>query len=104
MQAVIITGGKQYPVSVGDVIQIEKIESEQGSTIDFDQVLMLVDGDAITCGQPFVAGAKVTAEVIEQGRGKKIRIIKFKRRKHYDKQQGHRQWLTKVKIVGVSAA
>ena len=102
MYAVIKTGGKQYRVEEGDVLRIEKLEIGTGEPVEFDQVLLVADGDKVTVGQPLVDGAKVTAEVVEQGRHKKIRIVKFRRRKHYRKQQGHRQWFTEVKITGIS--
>lgn len=103
MYAVIKTGGKQYRVEEGDLLKIEKIELATGENVDFDEVLMVADGDNITVGQPLVSGAKVTAEVVEQGRHDKIRIVKFRRRKHYRKQQGHRQWFTAVKITSIKA-
>lgn len=103
MYAVIKTGGKQYRVEEGDRLRVEKIETATGDAVEFDQVLLVADGDNITVGQPLVDGAKVTAEVTEQGRHKKIKIIKFRRRKHSRKQQGHRQWFTEVKITGIKA-
>ena len=103
MYAVIKTGGKQYRVEEGDLLKVEKIESATGEAVEFDQVLLVADGDKVTVGQPLVDGAKVTAEVVEQGRHKKIRIVKFRRRKHHRKQQGHRQWFTEVKITGIKA-
>lgn len=103
MYAVIKTGGKQYRVEEGDTLKIEKLEVGTGESIDFDEVLLVADGDKITVGQPLVSGAKVTAEVVEQGRHDKVRIIKFRRRKHHRKQQGHRQWFTAVKITGIMA-
>ncbi|MBZ2190510.1 50S ribosomal protein L21 [Alcanivorax sp. JB21] len=102
MYAVIKTGGKQYRVEEGDLLRIEKLEVGTGETLEFDEVLLVADGDNITVGQPLIEGAKVTAEVVEQGRHKKIRIVKFRRRKHYRKQQGHRQWFTEVKITGIT--
>ncbi|AFT71992.1 MULTISPECIES: 50S ribosomal protein L21 [Alloalcanivorax] len=101
MYAVIKTGGKQYRVEEGDILRVEKIEVGTGDTIDFDQVLLVADGDDIKVGQPLVEGAKVSAEVVEQGRHKKIHVVKFRRRKHHRKQQGHRQWYTAVKITGI---
>ncbi|ERP86880.1 MAG: 50S ribosomal protein L21 [Alcanivoracaceae bacterium] len=101
MYAVIKTGGKQYRVEEGDVVRIEKIEVATGESVDFDQVLLVANGDDVKVGQPVVDGAKVTAEVLEQGRHKKVKIIKFRRRKHHRKQQGHRQWYTAVKITGI---
>ena len=103
MYAVIKTGGKQYRVEEGDVVRIEKIEVATGESVDFDQVLLVANGDDVKVGQPVVDGAKVTAEVLEQGRHKKVKIIKFRRRKHHMKRQGHRQWYTEIKITGISA-
>ena len=101
MYAVIKTGGKQYRVEEGDTLRVEKIEVATGESVDFDQVLLVADGDDVKVGQPLLEGAKVTAEVVEQGRHKKIKIVKFRRRKHSRKQQGHRQWNTAVKITGI---
>lgn len=103
MYAVIVSGGKQYRVSEGQSVKLEKIEAETGASIDFDKVLMVADGDNIKIGQPVVAGAKVTAEIVAQGRHKKVKVLKFKRRKHHMKQMGHRQWFTEVKITGIQA-
>ena len=103
MYAVIKTGGKQYRVEEGDVVRIEKIEVATGESVDFDQVLLVANGDDVKVGQPMLDGAKVTAEVLEQGRHKKIKIVKFRRRKHSRKQAGHRQWFTEVKITGINA-
>ena len=103
MYAVIKTGGKQYRVEEGDVVRIEKIEVATGESVDFDQVLLVANGDDVKVGQPVVDGAKVTAEVLEQGRHKKVKIIKFRRRKHHRKQQGHRQWYTELKITGIQS-
>jgi large subunit ribosomal protein L21 len=103
MYAVIQTGGKQYRVSEGDTVKIEKLTAETGDSVDFDQVLMVADGDDVKVGQPYLAGGKVTATVESHGRAKKVKIIKFRRRKHHMKRQGHRQWFTAVKITGISA-
>ena len=103
MYAVIKTGGKQYRVEQGDVLRIEKLEVGTGENVDFDEVLLVADGDKVNVGQPLIAGAKVSAEVISQGRHDKIRIVKFRRRKHYRRQAGHRQWFTGVKITGIQA-
>lgn len=103
MYAVIVSGGKQYRVSEGQKVKLEKIEAETGASIDFDKVLLVADGDKVSIGQPVVKGAKVTAEVVAQGRHKKVKILKFKRRKHHMKQMGHRQWFTEVKITGIKA-
>ncbi len=102
MYAVIESGGKQHRVIEGETLKLEKIEKATGETIEFDKVLM-IGGDDVKIGTPLVAGAKVTAEVITQGRHKKIKIIKFNRRKHYRKETGHRQWFTEVKITSISA-
>jgi large subunit ribosomal protein L21 len=103
MYAVIQTGGKQYRVSEGDVIDVEKLAADEGADVEFDRVLMVGEGEDVKLGTPYLDGGKVTATVESQFRGDKIRIIKFKRRKHYRKQQGHRQYLTKVRITGISA-
>ncbi len=101
MYAVIVSGGKQHRVVEGETLKLEKIETETGGAIEFDRVLMIVDGDTIQIGAPVVEGAKVTAEVVSHGRADKIHIIKFRRRKHHMKRQGHRQWYTEVKITGI---
>ena len=101
MYAVIVSGGKQHRVEEGEVLRLEKIEAETGATISFDQVLMVANGDDVKIGTPVVGGATVEAEVISHGRGDKITIIKFRRRKHSMKRQGHRQWYTEVKITGI---
>ena len=103
MYAVIQTGGKQYRVSEGDTVKIEKLTAEAGDSVDFEQVLMVVDGDEVKVGKPYLVGGKVTATVESHGRAKKVKIIKFRRRKHHMKRQGHRQWFTAVKITGISA-
>ncbi|SDX95692.1 large subunit ribosomal protein L21 [Allochromatium warmingii] len=103
MYAVIQTGGKQYRVSEGDTVKIEKLTAEAGDSVHFEQVLMVADGESVKVGQPYVAGGKVTATVEAHGRAKKVKIIKFRRRKHHMKRQGHRQWFTAVKITGISA-
>lgn len=102
MYAVIKTGGKQYRVEQGDLLKVEKIEVATGDKLTFDEVLLVADGDNVKVGQPVLDGAKVEAEVVSQGRHKKIRIVKFRRRKHYRKQQGHRQWFTEVKITAIN--
>ena len=103
MYAVIVTGGKQYKVAEGEYLRVEKLEGETGATIQFDRVLLVANGDDVTIGAPVVEGAKVTAEINSHGRGDKVRIIKFRRRKHHMKRQGHRQWYTEIKITGISA-
>ncbi len=102
MYAVIKTGGKQYRVEAGDVLKLEQLTAEVGSSYDFTDVLMVADGESITCGSPKVAGAVVTAIILEHARHKKIKIIKFRRRKHHMKQMGHRQNYTQVKITAIS--
>ena len=102
MYAVIEAGGKQHRVEVDEVLRVEKIEAEVGSTIDFDKVLMVAEGDAIEIGAPLLEGRVVKAEVVGQVRGDKVKIIKFKRRKHHMKQMGHRQWYTEVKITSIA--
>ncbi len=101
MYAVIVSGGKQHRVVEGEVLRLEKIEAETGASISFDQVLMIASGDDVKVGTPVVAGAAVTAEVVAHGRGEKVTIVKFRRRKHSMKRQGHRQWYTEVKITGI---
>ena len=102
MYAVIKTGGKQYRVAIGDVLKIEQLPVEIGSSIVFSEVLMVVDGEDMACGTPLIASAVVHADVMDQGRHKKIKIIKFRRRKHHMKQMGHRQNYTQVKITAIS--
>lgn len=102
MQAVIKTGGKQYRVSEGDRIRVESLKTEIGNIVEFDQVLMLVDGENSKVGTPIVDGSKVSSRVVNHGRGKKVHIIKFRRRKHYMRRQGHRQNYTEVEIIGIS--
>lgn len=101
--AIIETGGKQHRVQPGEILRVEKIEAATGASIDFDKVLLVSDGQSVKIGAPYVAGGKVTAEVVEQGRHDKVRIVKFRRRKHHMKQMGHRQWYTAIKITGISA-
>ena len=103
MFAVIETGGKQYRVKQGSTIKVERLAAEIGDEIDIDRVLMLGEGDAVTVGKPYIEGAKVNALVTDQGRHKKINIIKFRRRKHYRRQMGHRQNFTRLEIKQISA-
>jgi large subunit ribosomal protein L21 len=103
MYAVIKTGGKQYRIQVGEKLKIEQLKVENGSELIIDQVLMVADGDKISMGTPIVSGAKVSATVLGQGRHDKIRIFKMRRRKHYQKHQGHRQNYTEIQITGISA-
>ena len=102
MQAVIKTGGKQYRVSEGDKLNVESLSADAGEDVEFSEVLMLADDDNIEIGTPFVEGARVTAKVVEHGRGEKILVVKFKRRKHYRRRMGHRQNYTRVEITGVT--
>lgn len=104
MYAVIKSGGKQYRVSQGDTLRVEKLAAEAGSSVDIDSVLMVADGDQVTFGTPYVEGGKVTATVKGHGRGDKISIVKFRRRKHYRRQMGHRQDYTELQITGISAS
>jgi large subunit ribosomal protein L21 len=102
MYAVIKTGGKQYRVKEGDVIKLELLPGEAGNELSFSDVLMLADGDQFICGTPFIKNAVVKAEVLEHARHKKVKIIKFRRRKHHMKQMGHRQHYTQVRITAIS--
>jgi len=103
MYAVFETGGKQYRATEGEVIRVEKLDVAEGDVIDFDKVLMVTEGGDVKIGQPYVQGGKVSATVKAQGRGKKVMIIKFRRRKHSRKQMGHRQSFTEIKIDGITA-
>lgn len=103
MYAVISTGGKQYKLAQGDVCRIEKLDLEEGASVELDKVLMIADGDNINIGTPFVDGGKVTATIKAHGRAKKVEIMKFKRRKHHQKRTGHRQYYTEIEVTGISA-
>ena len=103
MYAVIKTGGKQYRVAAGEKLKIEQIPAEVGAEITLDQVLMVGAGETVTIGAPLVAGAAVKATVLAQGRHDKVKIFKMRRRKHYQKHQGHRQNYTEIRIEGISA-
>ena len=102
MYAIIETGGKQYKVTEGDTLFIEKLPQEAGETVTFDKVLAILDGDNATFGTPVVAGAKVDASIVKNGKGKKVLIFKYKPKKGYRKRQGHRQPYTKVTIGKIS--
>ncbi len=102
MYAVIETGGKQYRVAPGDVIEVEKLEASEGAEVALDRVLMVVDGEQLKIGTPMLAGAKVMATVKSHGRADKIRIFKLRRRKNYRRTQGHRQYYTKIEITGIT--
>ena len=104
MYAVIVTGGKQYRVSEGSVLKIEKLEAEAGANVEFDNVLLVANGDKITLGTPKVAGAKVTGTVQGHGKTDKVRIVKFRRRKHYLRQGTHRQQYTEIKVTNIAGA
>ena len=104
MYAVIKTGGKQYRVREGDTLRVEKLAAEAGAKVQFDQVLMVGEGDQVKIGAPFLAGSQVSATVIAQGRADKIKIVKFKRRKNYLRQTGHRQAFTEVEITKIGGA
>ena len=101
MYAVIETGGKQYRVTEGQSIKVEKLSADEGSKIDLDKVLLVANGDDIKIGAPYVDGGKVTATVKAHGKGKKVMIVKFQRRKHHQKIQGHRQQFTELEITGI---
>ena len=103
MHAVIETGGKQYRVAEGDVVFVEKMAAEAGETVTFDKVLAIVDGEKATFGTPTVAGASVSAEVVKNGKGKKIYVFKYKAKKNYRRKTGHRQPYTQVKIAKINA-
>lgn len=104
MYAVIKTGGKQYRVAQGDTLKIETLAAEVGSIVSFDEVLLVGEGEQVKLGTPTVAGGAVKAEVLAHGRGEKIRIVKHRRRKHYHKEQGHRQNFTEVKVTEILGA
>jgi large subunit ribosomal protein L21 len=103
MYAVIQTGGKQYRVTAGEKLKIERIAGEVGQEITLDRVLLVADGEALKMGAPLVAGARVKAKVLKHGRGEKVRIFKLNRRKHYRRSQGHRQNYTEIEILGIAA-
>ena len=104
MYAVFATGGKQYRATTGDILKIEKLDAEKGTTVQLDQVLMVGEGEDVKVGTPYLKGGKVTATIVEHGRGDKIKILKFKRRKHHMKTMGHRQDFTRIEITGIAAA
>ncbi len=102
MYAVVKTGGKQYRVTIGEKLKVEQIPADIDSQIELTEVLMIADGEQIAVGSPVVAGAVVKATVVSHGRGEKIRIFKMRRRKHYQKHQGHRQNYTEIRIDAIS--
>jgi large subunit ribosomal protein L21 len=101
--AVIESGGKQHKVSEGEVLRVEKIDAEVGTEITFDKVMMVKTDDNVTIGKPYVDNASVTAEVVEQGKHKKIIVFKYKRKKNYQRKQGHRQRYTTLRIKAIAA-
>ena len=103
MYAIIVTGGKQYRVMKDEVLRVEKLDAEAGANVEINEVLLVGNGDSVTVGTPTGAGAKVTATVKSHGRLDKIRIVKFRRRKHHRKQMGHRQHFTEIQITGITA-
>ncbi|WP_089726091.1 50S ribosomal protein L21 [Candidatus Thiosymbion oneisti] len=103
MYAVIQTGGKQYRVAEGDTLKVEKIAAEAGAAVELDKVLMVADGEDIKVGKPYLNGGKVTATIKSHGRDKKVKVIKFRRRKHHLKRQGHRQGFTELEVTGINA-
>lgn len=103
MYAVIVSGGKQHKVAPGETLKVEKLEAEIGSKVDFP-VLMVANGEQLHIGAPIVENGKVVAEIVGHGRADKVKIIKFRRRKHFRKQQGHRQWFTEIKITDIGLA
>lgn len=103
MYAVIKTGGKQYRVIPGERLKVEKLDGEVGSDVTLDQVLVVADGENVTIGSPIILGASVKAKVLSHGRGDKVMIFKFRRRKHYRKTQGHRQSYTEIQIENIAA-
>ncbi|EGO64431.1 50S ribosomal protein L21 [Acetonema longum] len=103
MYAIIQTGGKQYRVSEGDVISVEKLDAAAGEAVSFDQVLTVVKDDSVQVGKPYLASAKVTAKVVDHGKGKKILVFKYKAKSNYRRRQGHRQPFTKVVIEKIEA-
>ena len=102
MYAVFKTGGKQYRAVAGEVIRVEKLEAEAGSTVDIGEVLMIGDGDSVKIGAPLLSGAKVSVKIVGHGRADKIRIVKFRRRKHHRKEMGHRQHYTEIEVTGIT--
>ena len=103
MYAVIATGGKQYKVTKGETLRVEKLSGDEGSTVKLDQVLMVADGDKVSVGTPVLDKATVTAKIRAHGRGDKVEIIKFRRRKHSRSQMGHRQSYTEIEVTDIKA-
>ena len=103
MYAVMITGGKQYKVALGDIVRVETLEGQKGDMVEIKDVYMIVDGDTVSVGKPTLSSAKITAEVVEQGRGEKLLIFKHRRRKGYRRTNGHRQNYTAIKVKEITA-
>ena len=103
MYAVINTGGKQYRVSEGTVVRIEKLDADAGATVEFDRILLVGEGASVAIGAPYVAGAKVTATVQSHGKTDKVPVVKFRRRKHYLRMKNHRQQYTEIKVTGIQS-
>lgn len=103
MYAIIESGGKQHRVSPGDILEVEKIDAEIGGTVDLGPALLVSDGDALAIGDPVVPGSKVTAEIVAQGRSRKVIVFKKKRRKNYIRTNGHRQAFSRIKITAIAA-
>ena len=103
MYAVIATGGKQYRVTKDAVLRVEKLDAEPGSTVELGEVLLVGEGAEVKLGKPRVDGSKVLATVVRHGKGDKVSIVKFRRRKHYLRQKGHRQMFTEVKVTDITA-
>jgi large subunit ribosomal protein L21 len=104
MYAVFKTGGKQYRASQGERLRVERLDAEVGDDVEFDEILLVGQGSDVKLGAPLVSGGKVSAKVTAQGRGKKIDVVKFKRRKNYKRQHGHRQHYTEVEITSIAAS
>lgn len=103
MYAVFRTGGKQYRASAGDTLRVEKLDADEGASVQFEEVLMVGEGDSVTVGTPLVAGGKVAAKVLKQDKAKKVEIVKFRRRQNYKRTKGHRQPYTLIEITDVQA-
>lgn len=104
MYAVFKSGGKQYRAEKGDKLKLERLIAEEGDSVEFDQVLLIGEGDNLKVGSPLVKGGKVKAKVVGQGKGKKVEIVKFRRRQNYLRHKGHRQYFTEVEITGITGA
>lgn len=102
MYAVFVTGGKQYRVKEGDTLKVERLAAEEGETVEFDRVLLVGEGEDARIGAPYVEGGKVTATVTSQGRGRRIKVVKFRRRTNYRRTQGHRQGYTELRITAIA--